>query len=33
VLVGGVCALLVVAIGRKAFSELYAVETLDPPRR
>lgn len=33
VLVGGVCALLVVAIGRKAFSDLYAVETLDPPRR
>ena len=33
VLVGGVCALLVVAIGRKAFSELYRVETLDPPRR
>lgn len=33
VLVGGVCALLVVAIGRKAFAELYAVETLDPPRR
>ena len=25
--------LLVVALGRKAFPELYAVETLEPPRR
>ena len=33
VLVGGFAALLVVAIGRKAFSELYRVETLDTPRR
>lgn len=33
VLVGGVCVLLVVAIGRKTFAQLYEVENLDPPRR
>jgi len=33
VLVGGIGALLVVAVGRKAFSELYFAETLDAPRR
>jgi hypothetical protein len=31
--VGGIGALLVVLIGRKAFSELYVAETLDAPRR
>ena len=33
VMLGGACILLVVALGRKAFPELYAVETLEPPRR
>ena len=33
VLVGGVGALLVVAVGRKAFTQLYRIETLDVPRR
>jgi predicted MFS family arabinose efflux permease len=33
VLVGGIGALLVVLIGRKAFEALYRVETLDGPRR
>jgi len=33
VLVGGVGALLVVAVGRKAFAQLYRIETLDVPRR
>jgi MFS family permease len=33
VLVGGICALLVVVIGRRVFAELYRVETLESPRR
>ena len=33
VLVGGIAALLVVAIGRKAFSELYRVDTFETARR
>ena len=33
VMVGGVGALLVVLIGRKAFAPLYRVETLDTARR
>ena len=33
VLVGGIGALLVVVVGRKAFAQLYRVETLDTPRR
>ncbi len=33
VLIGGIGALLVVLIGRRVFSELYRVETLDAPRR
>jgi len=33
VLVGGIGALLVVAVGRKAFAQLYRIETLDVPRR
>ena len=33
VLIGGIGALLVVLVGRKAFSELYRVDTLEPPRR
>jgi MFS family permease len=32
VLVGGVCALFVVVIGRRVFSELYRVQTLESPR-
>jgi hypothetical protein len=31
--IGGVAALLVVLLGRKAFSELYRVDTLEPARR
>ena len=33
VLVGGIGALLVVAVGRKAFSQLYNVESFDAARR
>ena len=33
VLIGGIAALLVVLVGRKAFSELYRVDMLDPARR
>ncbi len=33
VMIGGVGALIVVLVGRRAFSELYRVETLDPARR
>jgi MFS family permease len=33
VMVGGIGALLVVAVGRKMFDALYRVETLDSPRR
>ena len=33
VLIGGIGALLVVLAGRKMFSELYRVDTLEPPRR
>ena len=33
VLVGGVGALLVVAVGRKAFAQLYRIETLDVSKR
>jgi MFS family permease len=33
VLIGGVGALLVVLAGRRIFSELYRIDTLEPPRR
>ena len=33
VLIGGIAALLVVAVGRQVFSELYRVDTLEAPRR
>jgi MFS family permease len=33
VLIGGVGALLVVLVGRRIFSELYRIDTLEPPRR
>jgi hypothetical protein len=33
VLIGGIGALLVVLAGRRIFSELYRIDTLEPPRR